>query len=453
MMDHLECRIEWLEAAGVREEALARTFARIEVWVGDQCVTKAFNKHASTVVNGAHVSLLPLATWIVDAWWTASFEAPRSSRIGSVREARTAEQRSWQKRHGWLSSREGFAVPELVLSRGEDSAVRLDWLRDPGDFKAMPLRFLESGSALVPRDIVQHELGRIVEGTIERCEGLYSPVVDALRRRWELVRSATAGERRVCERAARLGLDAYDSDEVDNALAELLARPDVVLAEPILDDLLDVVDDHSVTKLEKQIGSLGALLQEAKIDRASAAELTSARMRMAGVQGRPYERGYERARLVRQTILGLTDDEVGDALDHAIEAALLPSANVRETLAPFPFRGVHALVAGKQAMPFVVTRPGRSSEGQRFDRARALDVLVSSETPRLITSSFDPDQQASRAFAAELLAPASYLRAHLVSPFVEQDDLERLAADLHVNAALIRHQLENHQLAEVVDGG
>ena len=451
MTEPLECRIEWIDAPGIRDAGLARTFARFELWAGGQCVTRALDKRGSAVVNGTNISLLPLAAWIVDSWWTACFEAPFAARVPSARDARSPRERRWHERHGWLSSREGFAVPEVVLYRGEAGAVRVDWLQDPGSFEAMPLQFLSSGSALVPRDVVERELGHIVEGSLTRCEGLASPVVDALRGRWGLILSATADEQRACERAARLGLDAYDVDDVDDALAALLARTDIAVGERVLDDLLDVADDASVPKLEAQLGDIGALLEEAAAGRAPAPGLARARDRTAAVRGRPYERGYERARVLRRDVLGLADDVAAGALDAAIEASLLPSVDVEESSSPFVFRGVHALATGALNAPFVVTRPQGRREGRRFDRARALDVLVSSETPRLVTASFDPDQQESRAFAAELLAPADLLRQLLTSRFVDRDDIAALAAKLEVSPMLIEHQLHNHRVAEVID--
>lgn len=451
MTEPLECRIEWIDAPGIRDEGLARTFARFELWVGGRCVTQALDKRGSAIVNGTNISLLPLAAWIVDSWWTARFEAPFVARVASVRDARWPRERRWHERHGWLSSREGFAVPEVVWYRGEAGAVRVDWLQDAGSFDAMPLQFLSSGSALVAPDIVERELGRIVEGSLTRCEGLASSLVEALRERWGLILSGTADERRTCKRAARLGLDAYDADDVDDRLAALLARTDLAVGEPVLDDLLDVVDEASVANLEAQLGQLGALLDEPNAALTPAPRLAEARARTAAVRGRPYERGYERARILRRDVLGLADDVVGGALDIAIEASLLPPADVREAPSPFTFRDVHALAAGAPDTPFVVTRPERQREGQRFDRARALDALVSSETPRLVTASFDPDQQESRAFAAELLAPAALLRRQLTSRFVDRGDIAAAAAQLEVSPMLIVHQLRNHHVAEVID--
>lgn len=131
--------------------------------------------------------------------------------------------------------------------------------------------------------------------------------------------------------------------------------------------------------------------------------------------------------------------------------ALLPSGSVREDGSAFDFSGVQSLVTSKGDAPLVVTRPRRLT-ALRFDQARALYALLSMDGPRLVTAGFDPDQQASRAFAAELLAPAEYLRSRVKSRFVDQERLQQLATALKVDTQLIRHQVENHELATIVEG-
>ena len=116
-------------------------------------------------------------------------------------------------RAGWLAWRAGFALPELLVSRAGEGFVRVDWLRDPSGFDAMPVQFLEEGSAVAPRDVVIEELSKIVDGVLARCQGIESPELSALRERWALRADATSGERRLLERAGRLGLDAYDAGD------------------------------------------------------------------------------------------------------------------------------------------------------------------------------------------------------------------------------------------------
>ena len=278
----------------------------------------------------------------------------------------------------------------------------------------MPLRLPRAWERARSTHIVQHELRRIIEGTLMKCEGLESRVVDALRRRWELVLSATEEESRVCERAARLGLDAHDEGEVNDMLAALLARHDVAAIDPVFDDLLDAADAPDAAKLEEQVETLGELLVEAENRHKPVERFAKARARLAGVQGRPYE-GVTSARAScaktcsvcpTSRCAGARSSDRGDPF-----ATPRTSGSPRRRSSSAAFRHSPPLRRGRPSW-----LPARSiPSGGRFVRARAIGALVASETPRLVTASFDPDQQASRAFAAELLAPASLLASRLVA--------------------------------------
>jgi hypothetical protein len=453
MTSAFEVRFAWSDGSGMRDTALAETSARVEVWAGGACVTRAWHRRLRTVVEGVEIALLPVAEWVADALPALCFEGPRAEHVRSLRGARTAAERAWHRRHGWLAWRAGFALPELVVSRASEGFVRLDWLRDPSSFDAMPVQFLEEGSAVAPRDVVVEELSRIVDAVLTRCEHLDSPELSALRERWALYADATATERRLLERAARLGLDAYDADEVDDALTALL-EADVAIAEPVLDDLLDLGDS---AQLEPQIAKLAGLLEAAR-DAVAPPSITErigrARATLASpVPGSaPHEHGYECARRLRATSLGIGPSVVGAALDDAIADRVLPLANVRSNASDFLVRGIQGLAAtSPDGAPSFVARP-RPPLGRRFDRARALYSLVTGTTPRLVTSAFEPHQQAARAFAAELLAPAAFLKARIASPVVEREDLEALAQELEVDPRVVEHQIDNHALGEITGG-
>ncbi len=453
MTSAFEIRFAWTDGAGMRDAALAETSARVEVWAGGACVTRAWHRRLRSVVEGVEISLLPVAEWVADSLPTLCFEGPRADHVRSLRGARSAAERAWHRRHGWLAWRAGFALPELLVSRAGEGFVRVDWLRGPSGFDAMPVQFLEEGSAVAPRDVVIEELSKIVDGVLARCQGIESAELSALRERWALRADATSGERRLLERAGRLGLDAYDAGDVDDALAALL-EADVAIAEPVLDDLLDLADPACI---EPQIPRIAALLEEAR--GAVATPAVTERLRRARHEfpslppgAAPHEHGYACASRLREASLGVAPGVLGSALDDAIADRLLPAANLRETSTDFLVGGLQGLATtGTHGAPFVVARP-RAAAGRRFDRARALYSLLAASTPRLITSASEPHQQASRAFAAELLAPAAFLRARITSPLVEREDVDALARELVVDPRVVEHQIDNHALAEIAAG-
>ena len=60
------------------------------------------------------------------------------------------------------------------------------------------------------------------------------------------------------------------------------------------------------------------------------------------------------------------------------------------------------------------------------------------------------DQRASRAFAAEFLAPADALTRHVTGP-VSFSDIDELGDEYGVSSLVIEHQIENHRLGSLTD--
>ncbi len=71
----------------------------------------------------------------------------------------------------------------------------------------------------------------------------------------------------------------------------------------------------------------------------------------------------------------------------------------------------------------------------------------------LITDSHTDRQQIERAFAAEMLAPASGIAQYLRQPDrpVTQDDVEEVATHFRVSPMLVQHQVENQLELIVAD--
>jgi len=85
---------------------------------------------------------------------------------------------------------------------------------------------------------------------------------------------------------------------------------------------------------------------------------------------------------------------------------------------------------------------------RRFAAARAVFSAWTAETQekRFLTSAVIRDQQASRAFAAELTAPLSLLRGRARRSKLSQDQVFDLAAELQIGADVISKQALNNGL-------
>ena len=90
---------------------------------------------------------------------------------------------------------------------------------------------------------------------------------------------------------------------------------------------------------------------------------------------------------------------------------------------------------------------GTNSAHRKFAAARASFLAWSQSTnsSRLVTTARTRDQQASRAFAAELLAPAKYLKKRLgdrtdISPFT----LDKISEEMGIAPTVVHYQARNH---------
>ena|SRR5690606_21911435 len=97
-----------------------------------------------------------------------------------------------------------------------------------------------------------------------------------------------------------------------------------------------------------------------------------------------------------------------------------------------------------------ISATARASTARRFLLARALHhwlyVTTGDAPQRLLTKGHDWLQASSRAFAAELLAPARGLSRRLSGRADWGELQEGLAEEFQVNPMVIAHQVENHRL-------
>jgi hypothetical protein len=84
---------------------------------------------------------------------------------------------------------------------------------------------------------------------------------------------------------------------------------------------------------------------------------------------------------------------------------------------------------------------------RRFAGARAIFSAWSAEQPnehRLLTSAVTRDQQANRAFAAELTAPRNLIRGKARAGRLSQNQVYDLAGDLHIGPDVVKKQALNN---------
>lgn len=431
----IEFRIEWEDAPGVAIPIFARTWARLEFRLGSQPLTRFLSEKSGSVRDGVYVSVFPLAQWLVSNWWTILNEGLRSpAAIDAGGRRRDRIHAHWLRRHNLLSCRQGMAYPDLTLFR-EDDQLSAIWVADPGRVTTDG-RFLDSGSVRIPMRQAEASLRRFVCSVVERVEDLADEDVVNLIETWRAIDQADADERILCGRMALIGLDPYSAD-LSDALERRLSE--LELPSAIARDLLAVTN---AAEFESDFAATTELLKG--LPRTSASSRPILAPQLPTLASPPYSAGYARASALRKAI-GLADDQpIGD-LSELCQRVLsglelqwtAPDSSLVE--AALQLNGTAAISAGR-----------RHATAQRFLLARALHhwVYVMSsggDQQRLLTKGGDWQQAASRAFAAELLAPARALEARLAGGTGWEREAE-LAQEFAVSSMVIAHQVENHGL-------
>ena len=443
----IDFRVEWQQAAGVRDRVLARTWCRLTIEADGRVVTRAIDDRARSVRDGVYGAAFPLCCWIVENWWFLQHEAYRFRRpCGSRDLARNRADRAWVRRHSLLAAREGGALPDLTLFRDGDAVVAR-WLPDDRDATHPFLRFAGEGQMRMTVEAAAQGLASFVACVIERVDDLDAPEVDALRRDWAAVSGATPDEREFCGWSARLGLDPYDPDELTDRHEELMRTSVSPLETELREDLLDASTADGLPADAAWIAAARGIAVSAGAPAASKRQRPSI---PAVHEPTAHETGYECARALRRSLPAPQGGAVTDVREAMQEFGWAQSPLL--TTPSKPASLIDALVDRSPSGAAVVVAPADCGFRQeRFRLARAFFLHhFAAPGRRLVTAAHTWDQRASRTFAAELLAPAAALAGH-VGPRISLRDIDDLADEYQVSPLVIEHQIENHRLGSLTD--
>lgn len=428
-MDELRFEVEWEPSSAVAHPAQARTWARLTIFIGDQCITKLHDKRDKTTRTGTYGSVLPLGEWIVRNFWFLLSEAcpPGEPSVG------------WLRRHSLVAAREGGSLPDLRIFRDEDRVVA-DWRAT--EARHLPVDFVTAGTAELHPDSVRATLIRFVDAVVEQLRPVAHPDVEALSADWEAILSAAGTARKLCVRAAHMGLDAFDENEVPERLALVLTESLERLPEPTRGDLLDA--GVAVERVASTTGAIAEIVSPPS-GPSLVGSGTSDSAFVAPRATFPYQQGYAAARALREHV----QQSVNGRVDLQALLSQLGYPEMHQHAAHWrdTDRSVKGIVGvSPQGKPTLIAPDLPREHQTRFLVARALYAVISGATadaPRLVTSSGTRLQAASRAFAAELLAPVDALRARMVG-FPDEDALDQIAEEFGVSPTVVAKQLENY---------
>lgn len=436
-------RMEWQDAPGVSDAVLARTWCRLIIEAGGRLVTEAVHAPSESLRGGVYGSAFPLCQWLVENWWFLLNEAYRfPTRCSSSELAQTPRDRKWVQRHSLLAAQEGYAWPDLMLYRDEQWIIAR-WMPDGGTSPHPALRFTGEGEAQVKVADVERGLADAIRTVMDRLDGVDAPEVATLREDWAAVEGATEQERRLCEWSARLGIDPYDREELTDDLEETLRQSVAALAASVRDDFLNAAQAQTLP------GDLNWLREAEALAADAGGGGDSAHVSCHAKSLTAHGFGYECATALRRRLLPTTaHDPIGDLDEILVRLgwARRPTRTMDiETESPLEA----SLTRSREGAPVAIVGDA-GSDGNRFRLARSAFLHHFAPSGRahrrLVTEAHTWEQRASRAFAAEFLAPAAGLAMHLgrkASP----RQIDELAHRYGVSSQAVGRQIENHRLA------
>lgn len=421
----LDIQAHWERAPGVTSADLAATWCALEIRINDRPVTLIEDARGGGLRRWVHTSAYPLAEWIAANWWTLQQHVrPSAMPVSSWRwsEVRRAP---WLRMHNLRAAGDGMPWPDLTLVP-EGEVTRVTWTPSRG-LAGQPVTFLTGDDVYLASSEVRAALAGFVQQVLDRLDeaGLHDT---SLHQEWSALGDLDDGERSFAAAAARLGLDPFD---VEDDVSKHIQHAATLFEGPLLDEFLDSADPHRllaaaswVARAKSKVGQIDSTLEY----------LTLA---VDANEGKPWERGYAFARAYRSHLeLKSTAPVNLDQIVGVTQVAGEPA-------------GIQGLViAESKRVGLGLPEDKMSATATRFAQARALgiSVLTSRSTALLDPAHTDLAKQ-TRAFAAELIAPAEGIKKYLsVFPSITDRAIDAVAARFDASPLLVQYQFEN-QLA------
>jgi len=415
--------IDWVDAGPSVDKPSEATMANLGINLDGAPLVSVVNRRTRSHRHVLTVPLLPLAEWVVSNWWFLWYE---------VEDLQNEQRPGFEARHNFAHASDGFVYPPISTTPiGEDLLLRVR----PCRFTHSPLEFIGNGEHYIRRSAFEAELRDFVETVIQRLRewGICDSGLEA---EWNAINTLDEKEQAFCQAAAMLGVDPWEApDELSDTISAVWNMSPPLLRE----DVFTSADAETLDSVLNWVSEA-----ERKTPEGGGAEWDNLRQHgLAPSQTlRPWERGYELARLVRQAMGNLRgrlgfDTSGAWAIRH-------------ETEEEIP-RRVEGLVAA--GAPSCLIRP-KGEAGQRFLLARAAGDYLSrpNGSASLLTSVSSPRQRQSRAFAAELLVPKAELKERIgSSSTVSETAIADWAEEYGVSSYVVHHQITNHGLAAVME--
>lgn len=397
----------------------ASTFAALSIRLDSHLLTRLYDNIAGGDRDSINVPLYPLALNLAENWWSFLHEPKKSE---------THE----EGRHALDAGMNGFIFPAINIWSGGNDTLFFEVPNIPQKFSNIEfLRSNELRNIHVSRNEIEENLFVFIKSVIDRCDRL--AVSDPLREAWNRVIESMKDdeEREYCVASGRLGINPYDPDSLDISVFSSKLSPH------LFSDVCDATTEPELSAAvawaaegEHYLGELPAI----RVENFGPQPARDPRQRI-------WEHGYETARLVRQN-LGLEGLRPRTVIDNIFGPAVRGDGSVFTKPPHFGLEAISDRMNGamRVALPKSPARLRRSL----LCRAAYLAWGAMDGDASAVTTASTLEQQASRAFAAELLAPSELLRNEAGSTGLTLSDIERIAGENICPQSTVIWQAYNH---------
>jgi hypothetical protein len=401
------------------------TFCKFQINVGGVNIT-SYQTEGGLEEDHLEIPAYHIAEWLAENWWPILWEPRKSEDAG--------EDPDFLSRHLLSTAEHGFALPNLrIIPTGEKIHLFATG-RTP---RYADAQFRRTPEALVSRQHVEAELRQFVEQTVARLGSeLNSPLQSA----WDFVKNTDNESEKFCRLMGALGLSPY---ETHGSIERALDDASSILTDPQLLDLCLTSTPDNVIRSAYVAGLMQTLLAKESEIYLSAVETLSPPRDQGGAPA--WRVGYAAAKALREHF-SVNEQDIDGASIVFEKLRLDPSSRQ-----PDEFRGIESPLAGgiekHQFRGRMVLSPeGKQSRRSAAARATYFFWTAGQDDRRLITNAVTRDQQTSRAFAAELLAPQSYVRTQSAGMKLKWDQLNQIAERANVAPEVIKFQAHNNGL-------
>ena len=422
---------EPIDQPAAKDRVERMTWCALKIRIGDRFVSRVWDKFAKAERTSLYVPAFPIAEWLVSNWWFLWNEGQRPS-----------DPWNWAQRHCLRAADSALLLPQLSVFH-DGKCQRAQWDSDPeGSRPHMPAEFCGgAGDEVLDAEQCRMALAQFIDDTLARVRDLDDDRVRDLHSLWQAIRSADRDEIDFCRLAGRFGVDPYNRNEMTAELATFLETEFKTVDYPLVTDLIDVSYPQTlrqqwqwITQTSAELG-MGPHRPEPHV--AIPVRGTS-----------PPTFGYELARTIRK-VVGLSDEAPVDSVESLSRPVLNKTFRV-EDRNHLPGTGIKSLI-GQTATGEIISAGPHAPlvESRRFLVSRGMYHAIAStgSSQRLVTGAFSWDQQASRAFAAELLIPQQAIMNRISRSVADQSLIEALAREYVVSTFVVERQLQNMRIA------